>query len=172
MPTFEDINVSDISQSLLGAICDPSTLQTHSRNEVDFSGLRVSNYLALVRVSKSLTSQYHFLTSYNASTGMYKYWEHLPPMYKTETRNDIVRALNSIKGPFLSCASSFQLKTTESWNPESKHNTKLIIPPVSLRDEIKVDEFGIAVIELLCLVGILLESTNNSTNNPTWNLML
>ena len=40
-------------------------------------------------------------------------------------------------------------------DPQSDEATKLLIPPVSLRDEIKTTGFGIAAIQLPCLIGIL-----------------
>ena len=55
------------------------------------------------------------------------------------------------------------------WNPSNKHVTGLIIPEVSLRDELKTDDFGIAVIELICIVGILQRVDINSY--PQWNLV-
>ena len=65
--------------------------------------------------------------------------------------------MNSIKGSTISMCITFQRDVTLEWNLTSNEATKLFIPPVSLQDEIKTDGFGMAVIELLCLVGILHE---------------
>ena len=40
--------------------------------------------------------------------------------------------------------------------------TSILIPEVSKRDEIKTCEYGMAVIEMLVLVGILVESSNDN----------
>ena len=49
----------------------------------------------------------------------------------------------------------FQQSVVEQWHPASKEPSAIIIPPVSLRDEIKTDGYGMAIIEILCLSGIL-----------------
>ena len=51
----------------------------------------------------------------------------------------------------------FQQCVVEQWHPASKEPSSLIIPPVSLRDEIKTDGYGMAIIEILCLSGILIQ---------------
>ena len=56
----------------------------------------------------------------------------------------------------MKCA-SFQTTVALEWNPACKKATKLLVPPASLRGEIKTDGFGMAATELLCLVGILHE---------------
>ena len=71
--------------------------------------------------------------------------------------------MNSVKASTISTCSMFQTDVTLEWNPTSNEATKLLIPPVSLRDEIKTDGFGMAVIELLCLVGILHEEKISNT---------
>ena len=43
----------------------------------------------------------------------------------------------------------------EEWNPESRFATALIISSVSLKDEIKIDGYGMAIIDFLYLSGIL-----------------
>ena len=50
-------------------------------------------------------------------------------------------------------------------NPESAKATAISIPSVLLRDEIKTDGYGIAIIEILCISGILhkIVSTKNVT---------
>ena len=42
-------------------------------------------------------------------------------------------------------------------NPKSKDASEIMIPPVSLRDEIKTDGYGMAIIEILCLAGVLIK---------------
>ena len=45
----------------------------------------------------------------------------------------------------------------EQWNPRSKEATALLIPPVSLRDEIETDGYGMAIMEILYLSGVLIK---------------
>ena len=69
--------------------------------------------------------------------------------------------------------SKFQNRVVQEWNPSSAKATAFIIPPVSLRDEIKTDGYGMAMIELLCLSGILLKSKrdiNSAVDNTSWTL--
>ena len=51
----------------------------------------------------------------------------------------------------------FQQNIVEQWYPASKEPSVIIIPPVSLRDEIKTDGYGMALIEILRLSGILIQ---------------
>ena len=57
----------------------------------------------------------------------------------------------------------------EEWNPRSKNATALIIPPVSMHAEVKTDGCGMAIIELLCLSGILLQISKYN-DVMTWEL--
>ena len=40
-----------------------------------------------------------------------------------------------------------------------------MIPPVSLRDEIRTDDYGMAIIEILCLAGVLMKVTSHTGVN-------
>ena len=46
----------------------------------------------------------------------------------------------------------------------------MIIPPVSLRDEIKTNGYGMAIIELMCLSGILIHTVTDS-GVESWDLV-
>ena len=52
----------------------------------------------------------------------------------------------------------------------SKESTSLIIPPVSLRDEIKTNGYGMTIIEILCLSGLLIHHTSD-TLVESWDLV-
>ena len=66
------------------------------------------------------------------------------------------------------------------WNPHIISNTKIIIPPVSICDEIKMIGFGMTGIKLLCLSGILIEQISQKGNKKwflapnykTWKMFL
>ena len=59
-------------------------------------------------------------------------------------------------------------KTIQEWNINSKYLFKSIIPRVFLYDEMTTDGYGMCVIELMTLHGILLKTNNN--NNTRWTL--
>ena len=75
-----------------------------------------------------------------------------------------MKKLHSIKRGILStkCNQHFQRKVVDQWNPKLKDVARIIIPLVSLHDEIKTDGYGMAVIELLTLVGILVRSSSDN----------
>ena len=55
----------------------------------------------------------------------------------------------------------FQSQVVKRWNPLHHDNIiKLIVPPVSLHDQIRSDRYGITLIELLKTVGLLVKETN------------
>ena len=55
------------------------------------------------------------------------------------------------------------------WNPSLKEQSKFIILPVSLHDEIKTDGYGMALIQYLTRIGILREVPSPKRNvPPSW----
>ena len=50
----------------------------------------------------------------------------------------------------------------DEWNPKLKDVAKIIVPLASLQDEIKTYCCGMAVVELLTLVGILFRSSSDA----------
>ena len=63
----------------------------------------------------------------------------------------------------------FQQSVVEQQNPASKNASAPIIPPVLPRDEIKTDGYGMAIIEILCLAGVLIQVTTHTGANM-WEL--
>ena len=55
----------------------------------------------------------------------------------------------------------YKEKIVQQWNPESVKVTSLIIPPVSLRDEIKTNGYGTEIIEILCLSSFLIHKVSD-----------
>ena len=64
---------------------------------------------------------------------------------------------------------AFQEFIVQEWNPWTTEATLLLIPLVSLRDEIKRDGYGMAVIEILCLSGVLLK-VKGYNDSYSWEL--
>ena len=54
------------------------------------------------------------------------------------------------------------------WNKHTEEVVKLIIPPVSLHDEIATDRYRMALIELLVQIGLLKEMTDGITGLKRW----
>ena len=146
----------------------------NSTATIDFSGKRVEAYANIINICDEVQfGLRRYLTGYNKSNRTFKYWPHLPQQYQTIQRDRIVKLVNGTKQSVLVKCASFQTTVTLEWNPACKKATKLLVPPVSLRDEIKTDGFGMAAIELLCLVGILHEEKVSDTYtkwdlDPNW----
>ena len=60
--------------------------------------------------------------------------------------------------PLLRNIDELQSKIVDEWSPNAKECSSLIIPHVSLRNEIKTNGYGMTITELLCLSGILIHN--------------
>ena len=172
MLPFENIYHNDQIRfnMLSNTIMNNSIDMENSTTNIDFSGKRVNSYANIINICDEVQFGMRcFLTGYNKTNGTFKYWKHMPVQYQTIQRDTIVKVINSMKQSLLAKCASFQNDVTLEWNPASKKATKLLVPPVSLRDEIKTDGFGMAAIELLCLVGILHEEKISDTYTK-WDL--
>ena len=126
-----------------------------SPTKMDITGNRVSVSLSLIDIVSTITNTIRpLLTGYNATTNKYKTWKNQPDRYCSENRRGISKDLHSDTDD-IAAYSSFQRLIVEKWNPRSIDASKLLIPPVSLRDEITTDGYGMAIIEILCLSGVL-----------------
>jgi len=149
---------------LSNAVVNKMIMRNDTQSTVDFSGKRVKGYANIIDICDEVQFGLRsFMTGCNRTDRTYEYWQHMPEQHKTKERDNIVQVMNRLKSTAIASYSSFQNDITIGWNPSSKMATKLLIPPVSLRDEIKTDGFGMAVIELLCLVGILHEEQVSDT---------
>ena len=137
--------------------------------KIDMTGRRVRIYMELVGIANTITHIIHpLLRGYNKTKDSYKIWKFQPNHFQCACRNHISKILHGEAYDF-SAIKLFQQHVVEEWNPRSKNATALIIPPVSMRDEIKTDGYGMAIIELLCLSGILLQISKHN-NVTTWEL--
>ena len=64
---------------------------------------------------------------------------------------------------------SFQQRITKECHTNYDVETPILIPEVSLRDEITTVGYGMAIIEILVMVGILIEEKNDK-GVTTWTL--
>ena len=181
---YDDNDTSDnISpSSILKAILDITSLTNartikelyplNNSDTPDFTGRRVSAYMILCQsvilldpVRKTTTGMYRVIDK------EFKFVRYTPDHLKTNKVQAYVKKLHAIKRGILStkCTQHFQRKVVDEWNPKLKDVSCIIIPPVSLHDEIKTDGYGMAVIELLTLVGILIRSSTDC-NIDSWEL--
>ena len=79
-----------------------------------------------------------FLTGYNNTKKVYKKWSLQPTEHYTDLRKQIVLRCYH-ETDTLREAIKFQDKVVHMWNPDSTKATSFIIPPVSLRDEIRTN---------------------------------
>ena len=162
------VNIDSIRNALLR-----QELNTSTAVSIDMTGVRVGKYNELVRIASVLNKTIKpLLTGYIKTSKKYKVWNLQPTEYTNATRNMLSKILHSESEDF-NHYSKFQNRVVQEWNPSSAKATAFIIPPVSLRDEIKTDGYGMAMIELLCLSGILLKSKrdiNSAVDNASWTL--
>ena len=128
---------------------------SNDTNEIDITGKRVSHYVDFVECDCIVFSLMKYMTGYNSIENKFKYWVNMPNKFKTVLRKKIVKALHSLKSIYLEQFMGLQRKIADYTNPNILHPSKCIIPCVSLRDEIKTDGFGMAVLELLMHAGII-----------------
>ena len=111
----------------------------------------VGIYLYLINIASTINNTIkQLLTGYNATTKKYKTWKNQPDRYCNMHMRAITKNLH-YDSDIISAYDQFQTAIVEEWNPESKDAYALLIPPVSLRDEIKTDGYGMVIIEILCL---------------------
>ena len=126
--------------------------------KLDITGKRVETYCDLVNmVDKLKFIILPFLTGYNNTKKVYKKWSLQPTEHYTDLRKQIVLRCYH-ETDTLREAIKFQDKVVYMWNPDSTKATSFIIPPVSLRDEIRTNGYGMAMIEILCLSGLLVHN--------------
>ena len=135
--------------------------------KLDLTGGRVEIYNNMVELSNTIKSVVlPYLTGYNLRTKKYKQWRHQPIEHDRTQRNEIVIQCHS-ETTILRDITMFQQKIVHQWNPESIKATALIIPPVSLRDEIKTNGYGMAIIEILCISGLLIHVVSEPSVEPS-----
>ena len=164
MPPFELFDIFTLDSYLT-----PLThLSSVEYNKIDISGKRTSRYFEIVNIVLTCKKIRKYLTGYNKSTDTFKMWVHAHDDFTSEYRNKVVLKMHSIKNNFLHNITSFQRNVVHAWNPSTLTSSKCFIPPVSTRDEIRTDGFGMAVIEILVYAGILVKTTDDRTKQLSW----
>ena len=138
--------------------------------KLDLTGARVKVYNTLVDIVNTIECTIlPLLSGYSATTKKFKRWESQPDQHFTPLRMELMKIIQMEK-PLLRNLNEFQSKIVDAWNPKAKECSSLIIPPVSLRDEIKTNGYGMAIIELLCLSGILIHNISD-VGGESWVLV-
>ena len=83
----------------------------------------------------------------------------MPKQYQTHLRNHVCKIMSAEKYELMRKASNFQYNCVRMWNPNIENMSEIVVSAVSLRDEIKTTFFGMAMIELLYFICILLQET-------------
>ena len=183
---YENENIKSINEyNLLNAILDITTCSEHTRkmvnlypnrysDHIDYTGRRVSAYMIICNNVLILDLIRQVCGNiYTKQDKRFRFVNHLSTDFQTVNIKSIISKLANIKKDILSKkTSTFQSKVTEIWNPLYNNVSKLIIPPVSLHDEIKTDGYGMALIELLTTVGIIdkLSVISGDKVNSRWEL--
>ena len=169
-PIFEqELSLMNDTSKLNDCLLRRNTFEG-SAVQLDLTGKRVCIYNSLVSVSSTIKCVIlPLLSGYVSTTDKYKRWKHQPDEYYSPLRMIVMKLIHSSQ-LHLRDITKFQEKVVVQWNPLSKESTSLIIPPVSLRDEIKTNGYGMAIIEILCLSGLLIHTTTESLVE-SWDLV-
>ena len=127
---------------------------------IDITGKRVQSYIDIVDICHTITCEQRFMSGYNWTSGEFKRWNHQPQhYYDNVTRQASVKVISKLKNNFISLAKTFQRRHTHTRNTKSGKATKLFIPAVSTYDEMKLNEYGMALIEVMTMCGLLVNKT-------------
>ena len=125
---------------------------------VDITGNRVEAYAILVGISYVIADEQQYCSGYNASENEFKIWKHQKECFRDNVvRKRSMKIFASQKRMFFQKAISFQKRHTLIWNDKLKQPTKLFVPCVSTYDEMKLCEYGMAIIEVMELAGLIVK---------------
>ena len=122
--------------------------------KIDMTSCMVLVYKELVVISNSICNSIILpFTGYNKIRDTFKIWKHQPTQFKSECRNRV--SLFFMANIFILILLVVLNRRLSKSRILVRKATSLIIPPVLLRDEIKTDSYSMAIIELLCVSGIV-----------------
>ena len=164
MPSFESIIKMNINYPRVLLQIASGKYDSENAN-INVSGSCIEAYMEVLDVTDKII---HSVTKY--LTGMkylkrsieYKCWDNMPTKY-VNSRKKIVKRIHALKKDFLLPLKKLQYSTVKMWNPSISVSSKMFIPPVSIRDDIETDGYGMAVIELLSHVGFLVQEDSDDS---------
>lgn len=175
MPQFEKCyNLKHIIETLLSGtdvnVNYPTNISTPNINSTCFMGKRVEEYYNITKVVKVLDSIRSQFVGYNLKKNEFKIPNHTPKDLITDTLKSFMKDMHSLKKTVLkrSTTKEFMKRVVDLWNPYSQTLTKTLVPSVSTRDELKTEGYGMAVVELMTLVGLLVEIKDKNGNAYKW----
>jgi hypothetical protein len=172
MPLFEVIqngNQSPLLQSICSSIIDHKSV-LEITHKVDFTGQWVAAYAQNIEYCDIVRNCIvKYMTNYTLYRNGFKSWIELPEEFNTSTRREIAKEMAIKKNTLLRQYCDFQNEILQQTHIKYDEESKLLIQEVSLKDEVTTICYGMAIIELLVLVEILVEETGY--NNVTrWTL--
>ena len=181
LPIYETIldNTNTLSESgVLDCINyinnkDKRASYLHNDNNsinIDSSGSRVNTYKEVCLIVQQLNNIRQCASGYVAREKKVYFVNHLPNELKSEKVVRFIKYFHTLKHDLLkaSLLKRFQYNNTSLWNSHIEKVVKLIIPPVSLHDEIRTDGYGMALIELLVHLGLLYEYNDIHSGIKRW----
>ena len=164
MPAFECATLTDdkLLQYFVSSFerNQPSTQQSLSIADVDFTGKRVESYASIIHCLETIQLIKQVIgSSYNKTSDKLKFVDFSPDSWQSPTIEHIIKYLSPLKRSllFMKC-NNFQNKIVSKWNPKYQSVSQFIVPKVFLHDEITTDGYGKCIIELLTMHRILIKT--------------
>jgi hypothetical protein len=178
MPPFETIvseNGEVDEMNMCNVLLNISPLDaTIDNNSINTKGDRVNAYYKCCEMAELLDRMRQYTSGlYIQSNECYKFVDHCSSAtLQSDNMKNVIRVANSLKNGILSSkvTKHFNRRVVGIWNNRIKEVSKIIIPPVTLHDEIKTDGYGMAILDLLSLVGILIAEKDIESGKMKWSL--
>ena len=155
MPKFEMIlqNTNNLpNEGVLKSINytnsrDKKTIDLHNdpiKLNIDSTGKRIKTYKGICFINQQLNNMRQCASGYVAREKKIYFVNHIPNELKTEKVKRLITYFHTLKQTLLKASTlqRFQYNHTTLWNKHTNDVVKLIIPPVSLHDEIRTDGYG------------------------------
>ena len=170
MPIIE--NISDDTANNIKIIGNID-YATKSDGTIDFSGRRVQRYYEICLKCDVVHNviRKHF-TNYVLHDNKYRPFQHQPIQFITERRKTMTKKLASLKHKtnVFTVFSKWQDKMLDTVDESRNNTSKVFIPGVSLREETTTNGYGMAVVEILELSGIVKKTQTPYDDTPFWKL--
>ena len=144
----------------------------NGQHKIDTCGTRVLAYYNLANTCQILHMMKTQSSRYVFGSNEVKYCKHTPVRFQSDKMSLVMKKIftmyrsDCFKG---NCLKSFLYKSMTDWNKHSKTVAKILVPPVTDDDEVSNKGYGMALIKLLTLVGLLNYAVQpTETTDPSW----